>query len=234
MINTRSDLREYIYAKLGSPLIQVEVTEQQLNYIIDEVVQQFSNFSYDGEKKVYLKFMCEGRGEYNVSSEINEISQINQSGLFYSGYDMNGYIDQNLSNFILNSSGASLSYLITLSSTRSLTAKFFGNSVNFEFNEHEHKLYIYQDFYGPLLIECYMRYIPNEQDKIYNHEWIKGMCVAKAKLQWANNIGKYSQAVISGATINYDNIRAEGNEEMQKYNEELLSKWTNPAPFFIA
>ena len=91
MINTRLDLREYIYAKLGSPLIQVEVTEQQLNYIIDEVVQQFSNFSYDGERKVYLKFMCEGKGEYNVSPDINEITQINQSGLFYSGYDMNIY-----------------------------------------------------------------------------------------------------------------------------------------------
>lgn len=234
MIDTREKLREYVYSKLGKPLIQVEITDSQMDYIIDEVIQKFCDFSYDGELVQYLKFNCQGRGEYLLSPEVEEVTQINQSGLFYSGYDVNGYVDQNLSNFILSTTGASLSYLVTLSATRSLTSKFFGNSVNFEYNSHRHSINILQDFYGPLLVECYLKYIPKERDKIYDHQWIKAMCVAQAKVQWGGNVGKYSQVLIGGASVNFDRIISEGKEEIQLLNEELLSRWTNPAPIHIS
>lgn len=233
MINTLADLRTYILEELGWPQLNVELTDNQLNHCIEKSVQQFANFSYDGELTKYIKFDCQGRGVYNVSDEIEEILQLNQSGLFYSGYDMNGYVDQNLSNYILNTSGTALSYLVTLSATRSLTQKYFGNSVNFEFNSHKGTLTVFQDFVGPLLIEAKFRYVPNEKDKIYNHEWVKKMAVAQARLMQSTIVGKYNQNLVGGAQVNYSDMRSLAESEIEVLNEELINRWVEPAPVLI-
>lgn len=234
MIQTEKELIQYIKMMLGWPQLNVELIDDQISECIKYSIQKFTNVAYDGERTKYFKFMCEGRGEYKVANEVEEITQVNQSGIFYSGYDMNGYIDQNLSNFILNTSGASLTYLVTLSSTRSLTSKYFGNSVNFEFNSHKGILTIFQDFNGPLLIEAKCRYIPDTIDKIYGHEWVKSYAVERCRLLLSTVVGKYDQNLIGGGRINYADIRSLAQDELNKLEEELMEKWIEPAPFIIA
>jgi hypothetical protein len=46
--------------------------------------------------------------------------------------------------------------------------------------------------------------------------------------------GKYDQALVGGARINYDRLLSEAQQEIQTLNEELLTKWSDPAPIDIA
>ena len=71
--------------------------------------------------------------------------------------------------------------------------------------------------------------IPNEEnDLIYNHEWIKAYCIAKTKEIWGSILGKYSQSLVGGAQINYGDIKSEAQSEIEKLEQELLDKWSDP------
>lgn len=231
-ILTLTDLRQYIKEELGYPQLQVELTDNQLDHCIEKTVQMFCNVAYDGELTRYIKFECQGQGNYFVDPEVEEILQICQSGIFV-GSDLNGLIDQNLSNYILSTSGVALSYLVTLSSTRSLVDKYFGQRINFEFNSHKGLLSIYQNYHGPLLIEAKCKYIPDEHDKIYDQEWVKAMSVAQARLMQSVVLGKYSAPLINGSQVNYSDIRQLAQDEIQRLNEELSNKFTEPAVFMV-
>lgn len=230
---TLDELIQYVKEELGWPQLQVELTNEQLTHCIEKSIQMFTNVAYDGELTKYIKFDCQGKGNYFVDPQIEEITQLCQSGIFV-GSDLNGFVDQNLANYIFSSSGVALSYLVTLSSTRSLVDKYFGNRVNFEFNSHKGILTIFQNWKGPLLIEAKCKYIPDEHDKIYDQEWVKAMSVAQARLLQSTILGKYSAPLINGAQINYQDMRSLAQEEIQKLTEELSNKWTEPAVFLIA
>ena len=100
-ITTIPALTKYIKEELGWPQLQVELTDDQILHCIEKSVQMFSNVAYDGELTRYIKFDCQGQGNYFVDPEIEEIIQICQSGIFV-GSDLNGLVDQNLSNYILS------------------------------------------------------------------------------------------------------------------------------------
>ena len=67
-----------------------------------------------------------------------------------------------------------------------------------------------------------------ENDLIYNHEWIKAYCIAKTKEIWGSILGKYSQSLVGGAQINYGDIKSEAQSEIEKLEQELLDKWSDP------
>lgn len=229
---TREALKQYIKMMLGWPQLNVELTDEQMEICIDKSIQMFTNVAYDGEMTKYIKFDCRGAGTYFVDPQIEEITKICQSGIF-TGSDLNGYIDQNLSNYILSSSGVALSYLVTLSATRALVGKYFGTGVAFEFNSHAGQLNIFQNWEGPLLLEAKMRYIPADYDKIYDQEWVKRRAVAECQLLISKILGKYSAPLINGATINYNEMYSQASEEIQKLDEELMNKWTEPSIVLI-
>jgi hypothetical protein len=74
-------------------------------------------------------------------------------------------------------------------------------------------------------------YTPDEKDYIYDHEWIKRYAIARTKILWGQITGKYSASLVGGATINYADMKSEGNTELEVLKEELKSKYSEcPLP----
>jgi len=59
-INSRSDLIEYALRKLGKPIIHIAVEETQVQDRVDEALQFYQDFHYDGTERVYLKHKIRG------------------------------------------------------------------------------------------------------------------------------------------------------------------------------
>ena len=77
-------------------------------------------------------------------------------------------------------------------------------------------------------------YIANdESDMVFNHEWIKAYTISKTKFLWGTVTGKFDQALVGGARINYADMKSEASEEILKLEEELLTKWSDPAPIMV-
>lgn len=53
--NSKSALKEYIKRKLGAPVLEINVDDDQFDDRIDEALQYFREYHYDGSIKCYLK-----------------------------------------------------------------------------------------------------------------------------------------------------------------------------------
>ena len=53
--NSKTTLKEYIKRKLGAPVLEINVDDDQFDDRIDEALQYFHNYHYDGTVKMYLK-----------------------------------------------------------------------------------------------------------------------------------------------------------------------------------
>lgn len=53
--NSKSSLKEYIKRRLGAPVLEINVDDDQFDDRIDEALQYFREYHYDGSIKVYLK-----------------------------------------------------------------------------------------------------------------------------------------------------------------------------------
>jgi len=54
--NTRATFKEYCLRSLGKPVIEINVDPDQVEDRIDEALQYFSQYHYDGIERVYLKY----------------------------------------------------------------------------------------------------------------------------------------------------------------------------------
>ena len=53
---TRETLKQYALRALGKPVIEINVDDYQLEDRLDEALQYFSQYHYDGIKRAYLKY----------------------------------------------------------------------------------------------------------------------------------------------------------------------------------
>ena len=54
--NSRDSLKEYCLRSLGKPVIDINVDEDQVEDRIDEALQYFAQYHYDGVERTYLKY----------------------------------------------------------------------------------------------------------------------------------------------------------------------------------
>ena len=53
---TRETLKQYALRALGKPVIEINVDDDQLEDRLDEALQYFAQYHYDGIRRTYLKY----------------------------------------------------------------------------------------------------------------------------------------------------------------------------------
>jgi hypothetical protein len=84
-VHSRNDLVDYALRKLGAPVIEIEIALEQIEDRVDEAIQFFQDFHYDGTERVYLKHAITG-STVNVASAANFIigeNVVSSSGAFF-------------------------------------------------------------------------------------------------------------------------------------------------------
>ena len=71
---TRETLKQYCLRALGKPVIEINVDDDQLEDRIDEAVQYFQQYHYDGIRRTYLKYKLTAADKSRLSA-INPSSE---------------------------------------------------------------------------------------------------------------------------------------------------------------
>lgn len=238
-INTKAQLTDYIRTTLGEPIIRLDVTPQQISQIIDFSINKFSEYAYGTlEDTVVVEF--NGTGEYPMPDTITNILKLsrgstsnltNFSANFGAGYVPDIWSSQFFSGSL---TGDIIPAIIGISTTKAVLDKFFGDDIAYNFNPYKKMIKLLQNYKGPAVIHYQYEYLADEdEDYIYNHEWIKDYCVAKVRYQWGNNTGKIEQTLIGGARINYADMKSEASAEIERLDELLITKFSDPCPIFV-
>ena len=69
--NSRNTLKEYCLRNLGKPVIDINVDDDQVEDRIDEALQYFSQYHYDGVERMYLKYKVTADDVTRMRANIN-------------------------------------------------------------------------------------------------------------------------------------------------------------------
>lgn len=237
-IDTKLKLIAYVREMLGSPQIECEVSDSQISQIIDDAITKFTEYAY-GTLEATVCANIQGMGTYHMPKNVTNIIKISKGNNgnisnFASNYGTNYVPDLWSQQFFTSSiTGSIMSSLVVVSNTRASLNHFMGDDIYFNFNPYKKIIQIFDQYKGPVLIHFYYEYVPDEQDEIYNHEWIKKWVIANTKVLWGNITGKYDADLVGGVKINYSTFKDEGKEEIEKLEEELFDKWSPPPPIDV-
>jgi len=239
-IRSNTQLVKYIKSQLGAPTINIEVSNQQITEIIDDTVQKFTEYAY-GTLEGTVIVQLTGAKDYVMPDTMTNLIKLakgstsnltNFNANFGSGYVPNLWSEQYFSSSL---TGGIMPGIIALSTTKSILDKFFGDEIVFNFNPLSKTLQVLENYTGGAVLHYQYEYLANPQnDLVYNHEWIKAYCIAKTKNLWGTVTGKYTQSLVGGAQINYSDMKSEAQEAIATLDEQLLSKWSDPAPIDIS
>ena len=75
--NTRETLKQYCLRALGQPVIEINVDDDQLEDRIDEAVQYFQQYHYDGIRRTYLKYQYTQADKTRITGNSSETATKN-------------------------------------------------------------------------------------------------------------------------------------------------------------
>jgi hypothetical protein len=84
-----------------------------------------------------------------------------------------------------------------------------------------------------IIVQSYRAMDPTTWSKVYNEPWLKHYVAALFKKQWGTNLKKFSGIQLpGGVTLDGDKLYSEAMEEMDKLEQDLMTK-SAPLDFFM-
>ena len=241
---TREQLKQYCLRNLGHPVIEVNVDDDQLEDRIDEAIQIWNDYHYDGAEKIYLKHQVTATditNEYiSVGEAIKSIIGVFPIDSTSGNINMFDVRYQLRLNDIFDLSKQQLSGYTMAMQHLSLIENLFNQSPSFRFNRHTDKVYIDVDWDKELVVgkyllfECYKTVDPEELSDAYNDLWLKKYISSLFKRQWGSNLLKYEGMNLpGGTTLNGRQIFDDATTELQMLDDEIYTKYQLPDDFMV-
>jgi hypothetical protein len=251
MINSLEELKDYCLRKLGWPVIEINVSEDQVYDRINDAIDFFNEFHFNSTARFFHKHQItttDIENEYiTIPPEITHIKRIlplNSNGnmandaLFDPAYQMR------MSDFMsFNHMGSSLQYWNQWGShMKMMQMQLGGATQEIDFNRHNHQLKLRIDWevdvqVGTWVIIDAERLLLDdfsEPSDVYNDMFLKELSTALIKLQWGQNLSKYEGIQLPGGTVmNGEKIFNEAQEEVMRVKEDARKNWEAPLSLFV-
>ena len=62
---SRSDLKEYALRRLGKPVLEINVDDDQIDDLIDDALQMFNERHYNGSERMFFRYHSDVCFRYN-------------------------------------------------------------------------------------------------------------------------------------------------------------------------
>jgi hypothetical protein len=248
--NSRETLKDYCMRSLGFPVIDINVDEDQLEDRIDEALQKFYSFHFDGTLDTYLAHKiteADVQNKYILvpdlvvgvtrilsisSSVVNSTSAAN-----FNMFDLNYQL--RLNEFYDFTSSSYTYYVMARQHIELINLLLIGEKP-IRFNKTTNRVYldlrwgsaVNVDDY--VVLQCQAITNPTEYIKVYNDNWLKEYTTCLFKRQWGLNVSKYSNySLPGGIQINGERILAEAEAEKLRLEGVLRDTYEEPPMFLV-
>ena len=231
-VKTRDEFKGWILRKLGAPLVQAELTDDQLDDCINDAVEEFTKWVVQEEEfiGVPLTGYVADVG-FEMPQNVAGVFAFNDDGAIRSdGINTLFTVENAMWNatggaWPMQSPGGWTTYHIAMSSLE-LTKRMTGGGYQFEYNPRTKLLTLDPDpakigndaSASWRVVGCYTL---RPDDQQFGESWVKRMGLAHAKVTMGNIRSKYEGVqILGGGTIN-TSIKDEGITEEQALLEEI-------------
>lgn len=241
---TKQELIEHAYRQLGAPLLEINVTDEQAEDCVEEALQYYHDYHFDGTQKIYLAHQVTAQDISNkyLSIPENIISVINVFDIGDS-YSTNNLFNVRyqiaLNDLFAFNYGPYAPYYMALQNV-ALAEELFVGRQSLRFNRHTNRLYIDMAWSEKvvegeyIIVEGYEALDPDTYTDVYNDRWLKRYVTALIKLQWGANLKKFEGiAMPGGVMFNGQRMWDEANQEITALEQEMISSYSLPVTDMI-
>jgi hypothetical protein len=253
-VTDRQTFKEYCLRRLGFPVIDINIDDDQVEDRIDDALQYWQDYHFDGLQKVYyikhigqteidqkyidLTETLDADGNPLEIVGITRIFPVSDSQAAVNMFDLRYQLRLNeLYDF---TSASYINYTLTQQHLRSLELLFTGE-VPIRFQRHMQRLYIDWAWgaseapVGTVVIaESYAVINADVYSKVWQDRWLKEYATALIKRSWGSNLKKFNNIQLpGGVTLNGDKIYDEAFEEIKALEAQMQTEYGAPLEFLM-
>ena len=244
---TRQQLKDYALRRLGDPVIEINVDDSQVEDRLDDALQFFAEYHFDGVQKQFYKHQLTSDDITNEYIDMNQVdsSVITVTRIFEQGNNSVNMFDVRyqmaLNDFygVRTGMGNMAQYDITKRHL-ALIQQMLDPEKAVRFSRVTNKLLIDTDWSEQftagdfVVIEAYSILDPNTYTEIYNDRLLKEYVTSLIKRQWGMNLSKFQNITLPGGlSYNGAELYSQGQEEITKIEEEVQLKYELPPDFMV-
>lgn len=241
----RTAFQTYCLRRLGAPVIQINVSPDQIDDRIDDALQVFGQFHTDAVEHVFLPYQIKDAditNEYlsippeviSIESLVPLLAASGGDGMFNVQYQMR------VTDWDAFYSGGSIAgYDIAMQSLDMLQFEFDPN-YSWDFNQHQQRLFVRWDWKNNIaagdyvIIECYRVLNPSDFADIWSDKWLKEYATELIRRQWGENLMKFQGTTLpGGVTLNGTAIYQQALQNIARLDAEVRSTYQMPAGFLV-
>jgi hypothetical protein len=236
---TRNEFKEYCLRKLGKPVIEINVDDDQVEDRIDEALKYYYDYHFDGSEKIYYKHQVTNTDKSNKYITLPENilgairvfpiadPSIRSDDLFNIRYQIA------LNDLYTLTSVSMVPYYMVMQHLGLIQEMLVGKQP-IRYNRHTNKCYIDMDWNSVntgefLLIEAYEVINPSTYSDAWGDRWLLQYAAAKIKYQWGSNLTKFSGMTLPGGVqYNGEKILDDAKQEIDKLEDEMINSYSLP------
>ena len=235
---TRAAFKEYCLRRLGKPVIEINVDEDQVEDRIDDALQYYWDYHFDGTEKIYYKHLVTDADKTNkyITVPDNVIGAVNlfniadpsirSDDLFNIRYQIA------LNDLYTLTSVSMVPYYMVMEHLSLISEMLVGKQL-LRFNRHMNRLYIDMDWNSLsneyLLVEAYQIIDPTEYVDVWKDQWLMRYATALIKRQWGSNLTKFTGMQLPGGlTFNGEKIYNDAVAEITDLEDKMISSYSLP------
>lgn len=236
---TKAEFKAYCLRKLGAPVIEINVDDDQVDDRIDEALRYWWDYHFDGSDRIYYKHAItteDVANKYITLPEniIGAVSIFSMSDPSIRSDDLFNIRYQIALNDLYTLTNVSLvPYYMVMEHLALLTELLVGKQP-IRYTRHKDRLYVDMDWNTVtvgsfLLVEAYEVVDPEIYTDAYNDRWLQNYATALIKRQWGSNLTKFTgMSLPGGVQFNGEKIYDDAVAEIQKMEDEMISSYSLP------
>ena len=241
---TRQTHIDYCLRRLGDPVIEINVDDDQLEDRVDESIQYWREYNSEALFRTFLKHEITATDITNsyitVADSVTNVVRMLKinatagSSLFDMGYHM-----RMNDIFMLQGLGTQLQSYEQAQQKLSLIDHRLNSEEHIRFSRHMNRVHMDEGFGGLIagefiVLEVYSIIDPGTFADVYNDLYLKKYLTALIKRQWGSNMMKFDGFQLPGGiTMNGRQMFEDAVEEIAGLEEECRLIWAMPDNFIM-
>ena len=230
---TREEFKDYILRKIGAPVIEINVADEQLDDRVEEAMSFWNDYHYNGSQLVYIKHLLTAEDVANkyitLPDKLLGISKVfdlstslsSGTGIFNVQYQ---FVLNNVTS--INSYGMQ-NYYMTMQHLEFMKEILVGRPL-IRYNKHVNRLHIdvassslIEGQY--IIIEAYDLIDPTTYSDVWSDRWLQNYATILVREQWGLNLTKFTgMQLVGGVSFNGESILAEARADRERVEEEAI------------
>lgn len=249
--SNRSEFKDYCLRKLGHDVIELNMSEEQIEDRIDEALHRYQEHHFDSYETIYLSHQLTAGDVANTYIQLPYgITGVTR---MFSVSAITGSYDEPLSLayqirasdvfFNLQGSGAfgvtMLDYYL-FKRHMTLIEEILSGTTPIRFNKHQHKAYLDGDWNKILtagtyvILEAQSILPPDDYPSVWSDLWLQNYATYLMMQQWGRNLSKYTEVRLPGGIVlNGPQLVDYADNKLETLEIELRDVWSAPPNMMI-